>query len=581
MVNFFTDNQDIQFLFDYFDLKDIAALQERETPNGDADYLPRSIDDVIDNYHNVLMIVGDISGNILAKNAETVDAEGNTLNADQTVTLHPLVQKNLDKMRQADLQGFTLPRKYGGINCPTLIYTMATEIVSRGDCSFMNMFGLQGIAETIYAFASDEIKDEYLPQFARGEVTGAMVLTEPDAGSDLQAVRLRADQDENGNWVLNGVKRFITNGCGEVLLVLARSEAQISDGRGLSLFICDRGPTVKVRHLENKLGIHGSPTCELVFTNTPCRLIGERQRGLITYVMALMNGARLGIAAQSLGVAEAAQRLARDYANSREQFGAPIEHLPAVAEMVLDMRVRIEAARALCYETARVCDYENNINRLLERNADALSEDEKKSYKQKSRSLKKLNAMLTPMSKYYCSEMSISVATDAIQVLGGSGYMKDYASERYYRDARITTIYEGTSQLQVVAAVRGLTSGVYKSYVEEFQTKEYGDEALDALKAKLITVHAKLIDAIDVARAKGSAYVELRARKIVDVGIAILVGHYLLGQAAKDDRKKKVADYFITKSLAEIAGLFALIQNGSTHVLDNYLEFVGSVSEAE
>lgn len=206
MANFFTDNQDIQFLFDYFDLKDIAALQERETPNGDADYLPRSIDDVIDNYHNVLMIVGDISGNILAKNAETVDAEGNTLNADQTVTLHPLVQKNLDKMRQADLQGFTLPRKYGGINCPTLIYTMATEIVSRGDCSFMNMFGLQGIAETIYAFASDEIKDEYLPQFARGEVTGAMVLTEPDAGSDLQAVRLRADQDENGNWVLNGVK---------------------------------------------------------------------------------------------------------------------------------------------------------------------------------------------------------------------------------------------------------------------------------------------------------------------------------------------------------------------------------------
>ena len=581
MANFYTDNQDIQFLFDYFDLKDIAAIQERETPNGDADYLPRDIDDAIDNYRRVLEIVGDISGNVLAKNAETVDAEGNTLNENQTVTLHPLVQKNLDQMSLADLQGFTLPRKYGGINCPTLVYTMATEIVARGDCSFMNMFGLQGIAETIYAFASDEIKDEYLPKFACGEVTGAMVLTEPDAGSDLQAVRVRAYQNENGDWFLSGVKRFITNGCGEVLLVLARSEAQISDGRGLSLFVCDRGPTVKVRHLENKLGIHGSPTCELVFNNTPCRLIGERQRGLITYVMSLMNGARLGIAAQSLGVAEAAQRLARDYANSREQFGAPIEHLPAVAEMVVDMRVRIEAARALCYETARVCDYENNINRLLERNADSLSAEEKKEFKQKSRSLKKLNAMLTPMSKFFCSEMSISVATDAIQVLGGSGYMKDYAAERYYRDARITTIYEGTSQLQVVAAIRGLTSGVYKSYVEEFENKEFGDETLDALKSKLVTAHAKLTDALTFAREKGSAYVELRARKMVEAGIAILIGHYLLAQAAKNDRKKKVADYYITKSLSEVAAAVATIQNGSTHVLDDYLEFVGPVSETK
>lgn len=581
MANFYTDNQDIQFLFDYFDLKDIAALQERETPNGSADYLPRSIDDAIDNYRRVLKIVGDISANVLAKNAETVDAEGNTLNDDQTVTLHPLVQKNLDQMNRADLQGFTLPRKYGGINCPTLVYTMATEIVARGDCSFMNMFGLQGIAETIYAFASDEIKDEYLPKFARGEVTGAMVLTEPDAGSDLQAVRVRADQDENGNWVLNGVKRFITNGCGEVLLVLARSEAGIADGRGLSLFVCDRGPSVKVRHLENKLGIHGSPTCELVFTNTPCRLIGERQRGLITYVMSLMNGARLGIAAQSLGVAEAAQRLARDYANSREQFGAPIEQLPAVAEMVLDMRVRIEAARALCYETARVCDYENNLNRLLERNAESLSPEEKKTFKQKSRTLKKLNAMLTPMSKYFCSETSISVSTDAIQVLGGSGYMKDYAAERYYRDARITTIYEGTSQLQIIAAIRGLTSGVYKTYLEEFESKEYNNEELDSLKDKLVSAHAKLEDAILFAREKGAAYVELRARKIVDAGVAILVGHYLLGQAVKCDRKKKVAGYYIAKALADVSASFAAIQNGAAYVLDNYLEFVGPVSEME
>ena len=579
MANFYTDNQDIQFLFEYFDMKDIAAIQERETPNGDADYLPRDIDDAIDNYSKVLKIVGDISANVLAKNAETVDKEGNTLNEDQTVTLHPLVQKNLDLMSQADLQGFTLPRKYGGINCPTLVYTMATEIVSRGDCSFMNMFGLQGIAETIYAFASDELKDKYLPKFARGEVTGAMVLTEPDAGSDLQAVRLRADQDENGEWKLNGVKRFITNGCGEVLLALARSEAQIADGRGLSLFVADRGPTVKVRHLENKLGIHGSPTCELVFNNTPCRLIGERQRGLITYVMSLMNGARLGIAAQSLGVAEAAQRLARNYVNSREQFGAPIEQLPAVAELVADMRVRIEAGRALAYETARVCDYENNTNRLLERNADSLTDEEKKAFRQNSRNYKKLNAMLTPMSKYFCSEMSISVATDAIQAMGGSGYMKDYAAERYYRDARITTIYEGTSQLQVVAAIRGLTSGVYQNYIASFEAKELGDEKLEALKEKLVAARAKLDDAIAFARAKGVSYVELRARKLLDAGIAILIGHYFLGQATKCDRKKKVAEYYITKEIANIAGIVALVENGSTQVLDDYLEFVGPVQE--
>ena len=579
MANFFTDNQDIQFLLDYYDMREIAALQERETPNGDADYAPRDVDDSVDNYYKVLTVVGDISGNVLAKNAATIDAEGNSLNEDQSVSLHPLVQKNLDLMAQADLQGFTLPRKYGGINCPTLVYTMATEIVARGDCSFMNMFGLQGIAETIYAFASDDLKNEYLPKFARGEVTGAMVLTEPDAGSDLQTVRLRAYQDENGEWRLSGVKRFITNGCGEVLLVLARSESHISDGRGLSLFIADRGPTVKVRNLEHKLGINGSPTCEIVFNDTPCRIIGERQRGLITYVMALMNGARLGIAAQSLGVAEAAQRLARNYVNSRVQFGAPIELLPAVAELVADMRVRIEAGRALAYETARVCDFEHNYNRLLERNAEALSDEEKKSFRQNVRNLKKLNAMLTPMSKYFCSEMSISVTTDAIQAMGGSGYMKEYAAERYYRDARITSIYEGTSQLQIVAAVRGLTSGVYQNYVSQFEGENLNDEKLNALKEKLVVARARLDDAIATVREKGAAYVELCARKLVDAGVAILIGHYLLGQATKCDRKKKIAEYYIIKELAKISGIIALVESGSSLVLDDYLEFVGPVTE--
>ncbi|MGN1275322.1 MAG: acyl-CoA dehydrogenase family protein, partial [Thermoguttaceae bacterium] len=357
MGNFYLDNEDIQFYFKAIDVKKLAEIQEDYAENGDADYVPDDLDDAVDNYRRVLEITGQIASDTLAKNAEQVDEEGNTLNDDGTVTLNPKVRENLDTMGAADLMGFTLPRRYGGLNCPTLIYTMATEIVSRGDVSFMNMFGLQGIAETINAFASQEIKDLSLSRFCNGEVTGAMVLTEPDAGSDLQSVRLRADYDEaTGQWLLNGVKRFITNGCGEILLTLARSEHDIDDGRGLSLFYSERNEHVKVRHLEHKLGIHGSPTCELVFTNCPAKLIGDRQRGLITYVMALMNGARLGIAAQSLGVAEAAFRLARTYANSRCQFGGPIENLPPVAEMLTDSKVSIEAARSLAYETAAICD---------------------------------------------------------------------------------------------------------------------------------------------------------------------------------------------------------------------------------
>ncbi|MBU4398145.1 MAG: acyl-CoA dehydrogenase family protein, partial [Planctomycetes bacterium] len=369
MANFFLDNDDIQFLFRHIDLAELARIQEDDfAHNGDdaSGYAPRDAADAVDNYQRVLEIVGEVAAEVVAPSAERIDREGNTLNEDGTVTLHPLVRENLKRLSQADMMGFILPRRYGGLNCPYLIYTMATEIISRADASLMNLFGLQGIAETVYAFANDEIKDEVLPRFARGEVTAAMVLTEPDAGSDLQAVRLRAFQDDQGNWYLNGVKRFITNGCGEILLVLARSEPEIADGRGLSLFITERNEQVKVRHLEDKLGIHGSPTCELVFDNTPCRLVGERQRGLITYVMAMMNGARVGIAAQSLGIAEAAYRMARTYAHTRWQFGGPIERLPAVAEMVTDMKIDIEAARALAFETARVCDHDHNNLRVLE-----------------------------------------------------------------------------------------------------------------------------------------------------------------------------------------------------------------------
>lgn len=581
MANFFTDNEDIQFLFDHMNLKELAEIQELETPNGDnTDYAPTDGEDAVDGYRHVLEIVGDIAGNTLAPNSEQVDAEGNTLNDNGTVTLHPLVQQNLDRMSDADLMGFTLPRKYGGINCPITIYTMATEIVSRGDGSFMNMFGLQGIADTVYAFANDEIKDDVLPRFATGEVTGAMVLTEPDAGSDLQAVRLRADQDADGTWRLNGVKRFITNGCGEVLLVLARTEPDVLDGRGLSLLICERDETITVRHLEEKLGIHGSPTCELVFDNTPAKLIGERQRGLIKYVLALMNGARLGIAGQSLGIAEAAYRLARTYAHTREQFDMPIERMAPVAEMVTEMKVDIEATRVLTYETARVCDIENNNIRIME-TVEGLDKDDMKERKALGRTLKRLNAMLTPMSKYVGSEMCIDVANKCVQVLGGSGFIKDYPAERYVRDARITSIYEGTSQLQVVAAIKGVTSGVLENYVADFEAKTYDDAALEELKGKLIGLKDAIVEAVKFVKTKSGSYMDLSARRLVDAAITVITGHMFLDQAAANDRKKAVAKFYIEQRLPIMEGKLAQIHGGNGQAFEDYDLIAGPVPVTE
>jgi 3-(methylthio)propanoyl-CoA dehydrogenase len=579
VANYFLDNDDIQFLFNYFDLAELARIQEDgfiHAGNGDGGYAPENEADAIDNYRRVLTIVGQVAGEMVAPNAEQIDREGNTHNEDGTVTLHPLVRENLKHLRQADLMGFTLPRKYGGLNCPNLVYSMANEIVSRADTSLMNLFGLQGIAETIYAFANDPLKDEYLPRFARGEVTGAMVLTEPDAGSDLQAVRLRAYQDEQGNWFLNGVKRFITNGCGEILLVLARSEPDISDGRGLSLLVAERGPQVRVRHLEEKLGIHGSPTCELVFEDAPARLVGERQRGLITYVLALMNGARVGIAAQSLGVAEAAYRLARTYAHTRQQFGGPIERLPAVAEMITDMRIQIEAGRALCYETCRVCDLENNNLRVLEWGP-PLEPEEKKRRTQLSRAMKRMNSMLTPMSKYFCSEMSCRVADTAVQVLGGSGYMKDYAAERYLRDARITTIYEGTSQLQVVAAVRGVTSGTFENWTDEYDKKTYHEPLLQELQRDLIEGKRRLLEAVRFVKAQGTSYLDLSGRPLVDSAIAVIIGHLFLGQGSVNERKKRVARRYIQREMRVLRMNCEQILSGDATALSEYALLAGPV----
>ncbi|HOK95479.1 MAG TPA: acyl-CoA dehydrogenase family protein [Anaerohalosphaeraceae bacterium] len=594
MGNFYTDNDDIQFLFRHLNLAEIAELQEEGFKYaGQYDTAPVDAQEAITNYDLVLRAVGQLSADFIAPRSESIDREGTTLNEDGSVSYAKGIAESLNALAKADVMGFTLPHRFGGLNFPNLIYSMAIEVVSRADASLMNIFGLQGIAETINYFADEEIKQRYLHDFAAGKVTGAMVLTEPDAGSDLQACKLRAFQDDEGQWYLHGVKRFITNGCGEVLLVLARSEPDRSGGLGLSLFVCDRGPTVKVRRLEDKLGIHGSPTCELYFDNTPCQLIGERQRGLVTYVMSLMNGARIGIAGQSMGIAEAAYRVARDYAASRQQFGMPIEKLPAVRDMLIRMKMEIEAGRALLYETSWVVDHEIGWSKIAEAGSD---KDKVKEAKQQLKTVKRLAGMLTPMSKYYCSEMCNRITYDAIQILGGSGYMRDYACERYARDARITTIYEGTSQLQIVAAVRGVCGGACEKYLADLSARSYVDSVTDLL-ALLSDGSQMLLKCVAFTKEQGVEYMDLYGRQLVDMAIALINGYLLCGQASSSvkmlvrtaggsdavipmiQRKEALARRYVTRSAAMIKSLAEEVLSGDRSTFKQYEVLAGPVPE--
>ncbi|MBN1391453.1 MAG: acyl-CoA dehydrogenase family protein [Sedimentisphaerales bacterium] len=602
MGNFYLDNDDIRFLFRHIDLAVPAeSMEEGFKFAKDFDYAPADANEAIENYEMVLESVGRLSADFIAPRAEDTDRQGNTLQEDGRVKYADGIAEALDKLAKADVMGFTLPHRFGGLNFPNVVYSMAIEIVSRADASLMNLFGLQGIAETINAFASEEIKQQYLHDFAMGKVTGAMVLTEPDAGSDLQAVKLKAFQDDNGNWYLHGVKRFITNGCGEVLLVMARSEQDRSGGLGLSLFVCDRGPTVHIRRIEDKLGIHGSPTCEIFFDNTPCQLIGERQRGLVKYVMSLMNGARIGIAGQSLGIAEATYRVARDYAASRKQFGVAIEKLPAVRDMLIDMKIQIEAGRALLYETSRIVDIYIGYEKQIENNPPE-DKEKLKELKSNTRKFKRFADMLTPMSKYYCSEMSNTVSYDSIQVLGGSGYMRDYAVERHARDARITTIYEGTSQLQVVAAVRGVCSGTTEKLLDILAQRQFDSDIKDLLD--ILAEGTELMKtAITFIKSKGHEYMDLYGRALVDIAISLINGYLFCGQAStkvqmeiakasengKDvpeligmkERKKIAARRYITKNASLIKHLARLIETGDTSTFSRYNELIGPVPVME
>lgn len=565
MSNFYTDNSDLKHHLTHPLMQKLVTMRERNFADAEKyDYAPFNYEDAMDSYEKVLEIAGEIAGEIVAPNAEDVDHEGPHV-VDGHVVYAQGTQKNLDALVKAGLMGISLPRRYNGLNFSLVPYIMAADMVSRADAGFVNIWGLQDCAETIYEFASEEQKEKYLPRVCAGE-TMAMDLTEPDAGSDLQAVMLKATYSEADQcWYLNGVKRFITNGDGHIALVLARSEEGTKDGRGLSMFIYDRANGgVTVRRIENKMGIKGSPTCELVFKNARAELCGSRKMGLIKYVMALMNGARLGIAAQSVGVSEAAYREALAYAKDRRQFGKAIIEFPAVYEMLSNMKAKLDASRSLLYETTRFVDmYKTWEDIAKERTLLPEERAEMKAYQ-------KLADAFTPLAKGMSSEYCNQNAYDCVQIHGGSGFMKDYACERIYRDARITSIYEGTTQLQVVAAIRHVTTGTFLNKIMEYETAEILPE-LEPLRDRLKAMREKYAAAVEhVLAAKDNELLDFLARRLVEMAGNIIMGHLLLLDTTRNEKFAASARTYINMGEAEVEKHASFIGNFTADMLADY-----------
>ncbi len=575
MANFYTDNEALKFHLTHPLMEKIVRLKEDGFNEAKIyDQAPLDFEDAIDTYDKVLEIVGDICGNIIGVNAESVDHDGPQL-INNEVIYAAGTQQNIDALTQAGLFGMSLPRKYDGLNLPMVPYVMAAELVSRADAGFSNIWGLQDCAETLHEFASEEIMQEFLPRIHKGE-TMAMDLTEPDAGSDLQAVQLKASFDEKtGEWLLNGVKRFITNGDAQISLVLARSEEGTQDGRGLSLFVFDRKDGgMYVRRIENKMGIKGSPTCELVFKNARAKLVGDRKLGLIKYVMSLMNSARLGVGAQSVGIADAAYREALKYAFEREQFGKPIIKFPAIYEMLTSMRVRLEASRSLLYETSRYVDIYKAITNISHERQITAEERADMKYYQKNADA------FTPLLKLFSSEYCNQIAYDAVQIHGGTGFMKDFPVERLYRDARITTIYEGTSQLQVVAAIRAVINGSYMNRIKEFEAMSVKPE-LEGVKRRLIELTARYESAVkSVTGLNDGEMLDFHARRLVEMAGYIIMTYLLVNDAMRDNKYEDSARVFLNIAVSKFNEAETYIKNFNIEELALYKkESFESISE--
>ena len=565
MANYYSDHPEIEFHLNHPLMKRVVDLKERNYAEKDQfEDAPVNYEDAIENYKRLLDITGDVAANIIEPNSEDVDLEGPHLENGRMIYASKTFE-NLDATRKAGLWGLSMPRRYGGLNLPNAIFSMASEIIAAADAGFQNIWSLQSCIDTLYEFGSEEQRQKYIPRICAGE-TMSMDLTEPDAGSDLQRVMLKATQDEDGTWRLNGVKRFITNGDSDIHLVLARSEEGTKDGRGLSMFIYDkRDGGVTVRHIEHKLGIHGSPTCELVYKNAKAELCGNTRLGLIKYVMALMNGARLGIAAQSVGVEQEAYNEGLAYAKERAQFGEKIINFPAVYDMLSRMKAKLDAGRSLLYCCARYVD----IYKALEDIArdTKLTPEERQEMKKYTR----LADAFTPLAKGMNSEYANQNAYDAISIHGGSGFIMEYKCQRLFRDARIFSIYEGTTQLQVVAAIRYITNGTYLNIIKEMLESEVSDD-LKALKARV----AKLVDLYEAAinkvkEANDQAVHDFLARRLYNMTGDIVMSLLILDDATKSPELfAKSANVYVRMAEEEVLGHSAYIQNFKAEDLESF-----------
>ena len=568
-MNSYTDNPQIKFHMEHPMMQRIVELKERGFEDKDQyDYAPQDFEDAMDNYDKVLEVVGDINANIIAPNAEDVDSEGPHCENGR-VRYATKTYENLDATRKAGLNGMTMPRRYEGLNLPVTVYTAANEIVSAGDAGFENIWSLQDCIETLYCFGNEEQRKKYIPLVCQG-ATMSMDLTEPDAGSDLQSVMLRATYDETeGCWRLNGVKRFITNGDSDIHLVLARSEEGTRDGRGLSMFIYDkREGGVNVRRIENKLGIHGSPTCELTYKNAKAELCGDRKLGLIKYVMSLMNGARLGIAAQSVGIQQAAWEEALAYANDRKQFGKEIIQFPAVYDMIATIRARLDAGRSLLYQCSRYVDIYKALEDIARDRT--LTPEERQEMKKYS----KLADAFTPLAKGMNSEFANQSAYDAIQVHGGSGYMQEYKCQRLYRDARITSIYEGTTQLQTVAALRYITNGTYTDVIKA-TTEELKANACEHCTPYITRIQAmteKMEQAVAHAKSfENQDFIDFCGRKLYEITAYIIMCQLMLADTQRNAQLfAKSLAVFTNHAESEIARHHNYVMQTTPQSLENY-----------
>lgn len=566
MANYYTEHPEFDFHLSHPLMKRIVELKERNFADKD-EYADAPVDyqDAIENYKRVLDITGDIAANVLEPNSEAVDEEGPHL-IDGRMHYAEKTYENIDVTRKAGLWGISMPRRYGGLNMPVTPYSMASEIVAAADAGFQNIWSLQDCIETLYEFGSEEQRQKYIPRVCAGE-TMSMDLTEPDAGSDLQRVMLKATySEEQGCWLLNGVKRFITNGDSDIHLVLARSEAGTHDGRGLSMFIYDkRDGGVTVRHIEHKLGIHGSPTCELVYKNAKAELCGSTRLGLIKYVMALMNGARLGIAAQSVGVSQAAYNEALAYAKERKQFDKAIINFPAVYDMLSRMKAKLDAGRSILYQTARYVDIYKALEDISrERKLTPEERQEMKTYS-------KLADAFTPLAKGMNSEYANQNAYDAIQVHGGSGFIMEYKSQRLYRDARIFSIYEGTTQLQVVAAIRYITNGTYLTMIKEMLANEVSEE-LKPLQARVKVMAEKYEEAVNyVKEGQDQELQDFLARRLYEMTADIIMSLLILDDATRaPELFAKSANVYVRHAEAEVSGHAQYVMSCKAEDLINF-----------